>query len=304
MTFGILRFNHSVPHLSYKIWGSEELAGLKGVPGVNDHGEPLGETWEVSKLPEGLSRIDDQAPDDFLKYIIKFIATSQELSIQVHPDDDFAKHRFNGKGKTECWLIIDTKPDSKIYLGLKPHVTKQLLTEVLEANGSVVDLMNTYTPRVGDFFYVPAGSIHAIGAGIKLLEVQQESGVTFRVWDWNRTSVTPRPLHKEDALSVISFGKNQEYSYRQKIDRHREVELLSHDDFIVRSYHLQKNEVFKTNLKMKTAYSLVMLKGKAIVQLGEEILELNSFQTIYCSVGDSASLSLKALENSWFVFVF
>jgi mannose-6-phosphate isomerase len=303
MSFGITRFSQTIPHLSYKVWGCREFAQLKKVALTNANDEPLGETWEVSKLSEGESLVAGSTPDDFLKYIIKFIATSQELSIQVHPDDDFAKHRFAGKGKTECWLIIEAKADSKIYLGLKSHVTKEVLTEVLESNGSVVELMNSYRPKVGDFFYVPAGSIHAIGSGIKLLEVQQESGLTFRVWDWNRVSKTPRPLHKEDALSVISFGSDQEYSYRQKIERHQEVELLSHDDFTIRSYHGDKNQVFKLKLKPLVAYSIVMLKGHACVALGDEVLKLGSYQTIYCSVGENSSLTIKALENSWFVFV-
>ena len=133
--------------------------------------------------------------------LAKYLFTSECLSVQVHPDDDQARRRGLARGKSECWYILDAEQDATIGLGL----TRELTSEELRGaaiDGSIVDEMHWHPVRAGDFLYVPAGTIHAIGAGISLIEFQQSADVTYRLYDYGR----PRELHLDDAVAVALRG--------------------------------------------------------------------------------------------------
>jgi mannose-6-phosphate isomerase len=145
--------------------------------------------------------------------LIKFIEAREDLSIQVHPNNDLARKRHNAYGKTEMWYILESKPGSKIYTGFKDGVTKESYEEAVR-NGSTDKLLNVETADPGDAFFTPAGRVHAIGAGIVLVEIQQTSDITYRIFDWNRKSTgkEKRELHTDLALDAIDFkqsGKNK-----------------------------------------------------------------------------------------------
>jgi mannose-6-phosphate isomerase len=134
-----------------------------------------------------------------LPLLAKYIFTSERLSIQVHPDDQQARERGLSQGKSECWTILDAEPGATLGLGLKHQVDgEQLRTAALD--GSIEELMDWRAVGAGDFIFVPSGTIHAIGAGISLLEFQQNSDVTYRLYDYGR----PRELHLDDGLAVAN----------------------------------------------------------------------------------------------------
>ena len=165
-------------HLVQKVWGRH----TPPPPFVNPGAEPLGEIWF-------------DPPPEMARLLVKFIFTDAALSVQVHPDD---AHAPEGKrGKNECWYILDAEPGARIAVGLN----REMGVEDLRAaalDGSIEDALHTIEVAPGDFFSIPAGTIHAIGAGISLLEVQQNSDITYRLYDYGR----PRELHLEDALRV------------------------------------------------------------------------------------------------------
>lgn len=170
-------------HRVEKPWGRHTL-----YPGFADpaaDGEPVGEIW---------FQTPGNAEPDLL---IKYLFTSEKLSVQVHPDDAQAHARGLPRGKDECWVILDAEPDSTIALGTKAPVDHETL-RTAALDGSIVDLLDWKPVKAGDFFYSASGVIHAIGAGITLIEIQQNSETTYRLYDYGR----PRELHLEDGVAV------------------------------------------------------------------------------------------------------
>jgi len=151
----------------------------------------------------GFSVVTDKELDRF-PLLIKFIDAEDNLSIQVHPDDEYALEKANSLGKTEMWYVIDAKPDAKLVYGLKPGCDVKSLGEAI-SNGTVEDQLNYVSVKKGDVFFIPSGLVHAIGSGILLAEIQQNSNITYRVYDYNRLGKDgkPRELHITDALNVI-----------------------------------------------------------------------------------------------------
>lgn len=162
-----------------KPWGRTRLPTIFDAP----PNERIGEVWFTNGAG--------------LPLLAKYIFTSERLSIQVHPDDDQARARGLAQGKTECWYILEAEPDATLGLGLTRAVSSDEL-RAAALDGSIEELMDWRPVRAGDFFFVPAGTVHAIGAGISLLEFQQNSDVTYRLYDYGR----PRELHLDDGIAV------------------------------------------------------------------------------------------------------
>lgn len=163
----------------------EKIWGRRDVPGAPQSDEPIGELW--FEAPEG-------APDPLL---VKHIFTSEKLSIQVHPNDAQGQARGIAGGKEECWYILDADPEATIGVGtLRPLSGEELRAAALD--GSIEQLMDWRSVKPGDFFFLKAGTVHAIGAGISLVEVQQNVDITYRLYDYGR----PRELHLDDGVAV------------------------------------------------------------------------------------------------------
>lgn len=218
--------------LKEKVWGGNALAThFNKKTNGSDH---IGESWELSAIADDQSVISngflagnnieelievymgditgDQIYEKFgneFPLLIKFIEAQEDLSIQVHPNDNLAKKRHKAYGKTEMWYILECKKNSKIYTGFKPGVTKEIYEDALK-NNRIEDIMNVETPEPGNAFFTPAGRVHAIGAGIVLVEIQQTSDITYRIFDWNRkgTGKEKRELHTDLALDAIDFNQN------------------------------------------------------------------------------------------------
>ncbi|MCQ2427151.1 MAG: class I mannose-6-phosphate isomerase [Clostridia bacterium] len=203
------------------IWGGNRI---KSVFSKDIELTPLAETWECSVHPDGpsvvaegqfagmtLKSVLDAHPEfcgrerEEFPILIKFIDAEKRLSVQVHPDDDYAFRNENGqKGKTECWIVIDAEPGAKLVFGLKEEMSAEDII-ASAADGTIEEKLNFIPVVAGDVIPVPAGTVHAIGAGILLAEIQQNSNLTYRLYDWGRLGKDgkPRELHAKKAADVI-----------------------------------------------------------------------------------------------------
>jgi len=217
------------PTFSPRIWGARSLAPI--FPKKKDLTEPIGEAWltdvrcQVTNGPfKGMSleeawrymplewRGERCAGMQDFPLLVKFIFPKDKLSIQVHPDDAYASaHEIaaGGKGKTEMWHVVSAEPDARLLLGLKPNTTKRDFLAAL-AKRSLEDLLQTYGVEERETYFIPAGTLHTVGPGMILCEVQQYSDLTYRVYDYGRVDAQgkPRELHVEKALEVIQFGQS------------------------------------------------------------------------------------------------
>lgn len=300
---------HLAPTAQRKIWGGKNLEQLKKLPKVSG-ADPYGETWEISIHPDGPSFHNDQRFEiiefsEELTYLVKLIDTGAALSVQVHPGDDYARLHEKSSGKSECWLILKAEKESVIYLGLKTGVTKESFLKGLSDKENMSEYLNSYQVKPGDFFYVPAGSIHAIGAGITMAEVQQSSGITYRVWDWNRmdSQGNPRELHIDKSLDVINFDPQANTSEHFKIAHNLfefsgKKELITHPAFNFSLVNLKKDasiELLITSQKRLT--SILNLHGELMIN--SELVE--AYQAMLFR--DETKLIITGLKDTSFLYL-
>jgi len=216
---------HFRPVYQTVVWGGRRMERWRAdLP----PGEPIGESWEISQQPRGMSVVDEgelagRSIEDLLReagrelvgdcydggdfpLLIKLIDANDRLSVQVHPDDELAQRFGVGqRGKTECWFIIGD--GGELFQGTKPGVDRERFAEAIE-QGTVEDCINRYETGDGDFFFLPARTLHALGSNTLLYEIQQSCDCTFRVYDWGRVGLDgePRPLHVAESLQTIDFA--------------------------------------------------------------------------------------------------
>ena len=222
-----LRFQ---PILRRLIWGGRRLGTVLHKPIGLAKGD-YAESWELSEYHDSVSVVQEGSlagetlrqlvqkrgeellgpklgPRDQFPLLVKFIDARQNLSVQVHPDDETGRRLAGDNGKTETWVIIDAEPGSLIYAGLKQSVGRSELANATQS-GTVEPLLHRFEPKLGDSILIEAGTVHAIGAGVLLVEIQEMSDATFRVDDWGRLGDDgkPRPLHIAQAMESIDFGR-------------------------------------------------------------------------------------------------
>jgi mannose-6-phosphate isomerase len=227
-----LRFE---PIFKSMLWGGRRLPELVRQNGPTE--QPIGEVWLLSDVDANLSVVRNgpwagttlrellqrqaelilgvhhqqwQKSGQF-PLLLKFIDAQRELSVQVHPDDKQAARLGTGlQGKTEAWVVLDRHPErSRIYAGLRPGVTEAVFRQALE-QGCLVETLHHFVPQIGDCLFLPAGTVHALGAELLVFEIQQTSDITYRLYDWDRVDpVTgqPRPLHIAEGLSCIDWSR-------------------------------------------------------------------------------------------------
>src|SRR2546421_2969445 len=197
------------PELRERLWGRTSLA-----PWFPDPGRTIGEAWYLSERD--------------LPLLVKLIFTSERLSVQVHPDDG----EDGPRGKTEMWHILDAEPGAVIALGFREPITRQRLWEATRT-GEIERLLNWIPVKAGETYFTPAHTVHAIGAGIVLCEIQQNSDVTYRLWDYGR----PRPIHVEQAVPICDLTGHPGASNPLKLGDGRE-ELVRAKHFVTELVHL------------------------------------------------------------------
>jgi mannose-6-phosphate isomerase len=217
------------PILQDRIWGGTKL---KTDLGKNIPTQTTGESWELSAVKgnvsviregafqgEALTAILDKYPQEMLglkvhkqfgtqfPLLFKFLDAKEDLSIQVHPNDELAKKRHNSFGKTEMWYVMQADEGSRIIVGFKHKSSPEEYLEHLK-NKNLINILNEVEAQKGDVFFLETGTIHAIGAGIVIAEIQQTSDITYRIYDWDRVDANgnSRELHVQEALDAMNYN--------------------------------------------------------------------------------------------------
>ena len=244
------------PLFKERIWGGDRLAHdmNKKLPA----GKRIGESWELSAVPGDISVVangklagnnleelievymGDLVGDHIYNHfgllfplLIKLIDAQDDLSIQVHPNDQLARERHNSYGKTEMWYVLASEPGAALYVGFNKPVTREEYLQHVN-DGTLADLLDKVPVKPGDTFFIPAGTIHAIGRGLLIAEIQQTSDITYRVFDWNRVDANGkgRELHTELALDAIDFEAKHQYNKTRAPRKNEAVNLVNSPYFI------------------------------------------------------------------------
>ncbi len=302
------------PILKDRIWGGSRLKSVLRKPLEKDG---VGESWEVSGVPGDVSIIangplagrtltnilEEQAVqlmgksvvDRFGKefpILIKFIDANQDLSIQVHPDDELAMAKHKSNGKTEMWYIMDAEEDASLIIGFNREVTPEEYKTSLEEN-KVAELLQYEGISEGDAFFIGSGRIHAIGAGVLLAEIQQTSDITYRVFDYNRKDKNGqlRELHTDLALDALDFRKTDDYIIQYPKKDNVDNRMVSCPYFTTN--YLQLTETYNTDLSQRDSFTILMcVDGEAAVSNEEGEVSIKKGETVLIPAS-SAKLSIK-----------
>jgi mannose-6-phosphate isomerase len=239
-----MAIEHAAVQAARKPWGVADLHPWSGIDGS---GDAVGELW--------FQRVDKTAPDPAL--LLKLLFTSEPLSIQVHPDDVFARSIGLPNGKTEAWYILAATLDARVALGLKRHLTPGELRAAIR-DGSIAALAQWRSVAKGDIIFVPAGTIHAIGAGIVLAEIQQHSDATFRLFDYGRQ----RQLHEDSAVAVSDAGPAQAQAAPRRLTAVRTA-LIASPHFVLELIDLPANSSWVLNAEQETW--MLVIEGHATI---------------------------------------
>ncbi len=272
----ILKFN---PIYKNKIWGGTRLKNIleKGIVG-----DKCGESWEISGVNNDISvvtagELKGKNLKQLLTYyksdlvgrknyqqfgiefplLIKFIDANDVLSLQVHPDDKMAKELHNSFGKTEMWYVLESKKKANLIAGLKHKISEIEFKEKIKL-GELSQVLNYEKVKQGDSFFLPAGQIHAIGAGVLLAEIQQSSDITYRVYDWDRKDEngTGRELHIENSIKAINFDNiYSSYITYNRIKNKRNS--IKQSEFFTVNY-LNLNKIFQIDYSTLDSFVIYM----------------------------------------------
>ena len=255
MESNILKLN---PFFSEKIWGYEQ--------------------WVLSTHKNGHSKIKDNEInlidhiEKELPILNKIIKAEDTLSVQVHPDDEFSRKYENDNGKTECWYILEAEKDAHLICGIKDNHTKESFAKVIE-DGEIEQHLEKISVEPGDMIYIPSGTVHAITGGLKLIEVQQSSDVTYRMYDWGRD----REMHIEKSLQVIDYeGKNK----GGKIENFTKLETPY---FTVEKIDVKN--VYSDAVHEQDFHSYTVINGSGRIKSNNDVIDLNKEETIYIPKG-------------------
>jgi len=260
------------PILRPVLWGGTKIKHLKGIE-INS--DSIGESWELSAVPGSVSVISngvykgasiqellEQFGEDVVgskvfkefgttfPLLIKFIDAAKDLSIQVHPNDVIAQERHQCLGKTELWYILEAKEQSSLYSGFSQSVSKEEFLDKIRKN-EVVDVLNKFYTKRGDIFYLPAGRVHSIGAGNFLVEIQQTSNITYRVYDYDRVDKNgkKRELHTDLAKDSIDYGMYDDYHSHLILDKQGEHIIKKCDIFTATLHRLFDEKTMQVSSK-------------------------------------------------------
>lgn len=290
------------PILKEKIWGGNKIETcLK-----HSHMPNCGESWEISGIVNDESVVsngflaennlnelmeiyltDMVGEKNYEKYglgfplLIKFIDAQDNLSVQVHPDDTLAQEKYGQNGKTEMWHVIQADEGAGLYVGFNQKVTEQQYVSAVE-NGTLELLLKFYPVKEGDTFMIPAGTVHAIGKGVLLAEIQQPSDITFRIFDWNRVDENGkgRELHTEEALESIHFEENVgDFQVHYTPEKNKTVTLV-HSPFFNTNLLDMDMQVEKSFGHLDTFVIYMCLEGSALLVSGDSKEHLGTGEVV------------------------
>ncbi|MFI5160355.1 MAG: type I phosphomannose isomerase catalytic subunit [Sphingobacteriales bacterium] len=287
-----------------KIWGGQKIKTYLH----KDFGNlpNCGETWEISGVKSDVSVVaegplEGQSLADLLeKYkdqlvgkkvyehfgntfplLVKFIDANDDLSIQVHPDDEMAKIRHNSFGKTEMWYVIEADPGSTLISGFNKKINKDIYLEKL-SSGHIMDVLNREDVSAGDVFFLPAGRVHTIGKGLLIAEIQQTSDITYRIYDFDRVDDkgNKRELHTEQAVDANDYDFYPEYKTKYQPTKNETVKLVKCPYFTTNILDFSKStsrdytnlDSFVIHVCVEGNYVIECQGGQHTVKMGECIL--------------------------------
>ena len=298
----ILKFDEIYKH---PIWGGHKISTYKE---KNLEHHSIGESWEISAVEDNISvvangqdagmKLTDLIARDGARLVgthvwkkfgttfpllIKFIDACDNLSIQVHPNDELALKRHNSFGKTELWYVIDAEPGAGLYSGLAQAITPDEYVQRV-ANSSIMDVLQFHQARHGDVFFLPSGRIHAIGKGILLAEIQQTSNITYRIFDYNRIDKngTPRELHTEWAQEAIDYKLYNNLKTSYEPCTNQAVELVECPYFTTNLLHIDNEH--RRNLKQSDSFVIYMCMRGSVVITAENGANIEMKQGETCLV--------------------
>lgn len=291
------------PLLKSTLWGGDRIIPFKHLSIKQDN---VGESWELSGVDGSESVVDGGACDgmtiselvgemkDLLlgkanyerfgtefPLLIKIIDARRQLSIQVHPNDAIARQRGMRNGKTEMWYAMEGEPDAKLRSGLRKHITADEYRQMV-ADGTIVDAIAEYDVREGDCFFLPAGRIHSIGAGCFLVEIQQTSDCTYRIYDFHRRDKDGnyRELHTEQAAGCIDYRVMPDYRTHYTPARNQRVELVNCPYFHTSVYDLTHPMTIDAT-DLDSFIILIAMKGQATLIIdGDTSVSIAAGQTV------------------------
>ena len=290
------------PSFKDYLWGGTKLRTIYGKECSLDK---VAESWELSTHKDGLTIIDsgEHKGETLLSYVekygkkvlgskctldndipilIKFIDAKDALSIQVHPDNEYALKNENDFGKTEMWYVIDAEPGAKLIYGFKNDITKEQFKKAIEEN-TLEELVNEVDVQPGDVFFITPGTMHAIGKGIVIAEIQQRSNVTYRIYDFGRigTDGKPRELHIDKALDVtnLTASKNTKKEYTlNKCDGYEKGNLSSCEYFNVDLLNITENATLNCN---ETSFNCITLLDGSCTITGKNTLDIKKGESVF-----------------------
>ncbi len=290
--------------LKQTLWGGDKIIEFKH---LNESLSNVGESWEISAV-ENHESIVANGPDKGLtlsemvrKYreelvgesnyarfgakfplLIKFIDAKLDLSIQVHPGDELAKKRHNSFGKNEMWYVVSADKGAKLISGFSQQITSKEYKERVH-DGTFADVLQSCEVKEGDVFYVPAGRVHGIGAGVFVAEIQQTSDITYRIYDYNRKDKDGklRELHTTQAIEAINFGDIED-DFRTKYDKikNEPVELVASPYFTTSVYDMEE-EISCDYSELDSFIIFICVQGSCrLIADGETEISLRSGETV------------------------
>jgi len=277
------------PILKQYVWGGEKLAAVLGkdVESLDGPNKTCAESWEVCDHEDDQSVVDQGTlvgktlaqlvaeqgkvllgrhyPQTRFPLLMKFLDAAQTLSVQVHPDDEQAgRLEPPDLGKTEAWVVVQAEPGSRIYAGLKPGVDRKELAQAIEL-GRCEECLHQFDAKAGDCVFIPAGTVHALGKGLLVAEIQQASDTTYRLFDWNRlgSDGKPRPLHIEKGLDAINYEQGPVMPVEPTgTERDGVSRLVQCDKFLLDAWHTESPQAIGGDDRF---HILTVLEGTAQV---------------------------------------
>lgn len=282
------------------IWGTE-IWQISGVPGSETmcNGQSINEIVKKEKArlvgEANYQRFGDEFP-----LLIKFIDAKKDLSIQVHPTDETARRQGKPRGKTEMWYVLESAPDAALYNGLKMQLSPEQYEEMV-ANKTICDALAKYVVKEGDCFFIPAGRIHAILSGCYLVEIQQTSDITYRIYDYDRRDKDGnlRQLHTKEAAESIDYTVYADYQTHYTPKKNEGQQLIDCSYFTTAVYDLTEPMTLDYS-ELDSFVALIGLKGEGVLTIDGEEAVLHAGETIVvpaCAKEVSVSGTIKFLET-------
>jgi mannose-6-phosphate isomerase len=270
------------PLVKQMLWGSEswEISGVE-----NNETVAIGDGRSLNQLVremkgELVGEANYQRFGNEFPLLIKFIDAKQDLSIQVHPTDEIAHRQGKPRGKTEMWYVMDSAPEAKLYNGLKKQITPEQYKQMV-ADDTICDALAQYSVKEGDCFFIPAGRIHAIGAGCYLAEIQQTSDVTYRIYDFKRKDKDGnyRQLHTQEASESINYTVLKDYRTQYTPQKNESQLLVECPYFNTAVYDLTESMTIDYS-ELDSFVILIGLKGEGKLMIDGEETDFKAGETI------------------------